>query len=334
MAQQSQTPQKSQKQAPRRKKQVNGANARPRKMGPLGPVRKGPNAGGMGPYLRLLADPCAGEMVSPPYITSGSGYFYRVKSLFTPQVATTGGVAGTKTKANFIYQYTPSGNGANAVIFGGDPTANTNINLISGSPEWGLMNNGSVVDSFRVIASCIRFVPTGDITSRSGLVGRTYSQSPLYSAGAISYMTAEAARAMVTDPTGSANHEIRFLPGNADQAFHTTTVGAGDTNSQGTMVLYLLNVDALTTGTNTIVIQGYIEITTCYEWIPNAVTAPPTIKVSPRYTLNQVLTMLGDKVMDFVFGTNSSQGIVDVLSWGLRRQYGVAEGQNRLRIEL
>lgn len=289
----------------------------------------------MGSYLRLLADPCAGQMVSPPFVTSGSGYFYRVKTLYTPQVATTGGVAGTKTKANYIFQYTPSGNSSTAVIAGGHPTTNTPITLISLTPEWGLMSNGAVVDSFRAIAACVRFVPTGDITSRSGMVGRTYSQSPVYSTGAQSFMTAEIARSMVSEPCGTVNHEIRFLPGNSDQNFHTTTVAASDGQSQGTMTLYLLGVDSTTVGATAIEVNGYIEVTTCYEWVPSSTTSPPTVHVSPRYSLSQVLSTLGDRVMEFVFGGGqNTQGVVDVLSWGVRRAYGVDQGQNRLRVEL
>lgn len=282
------------------------------------PARKeGAGGRGVSDYLRLLADPCRAPLVRAPYAGTGSGYLVRTVNTYRPYAI------GNFLNLDVVAEFTPWN-------FPTPLTAFAVNNGTAGTLQSVLLNNfvtnNAVVRTYRPVAACLKWVPTGPISSRAGVVGRGYAPSKVLqvTAGgvAVNYLSGT----MVQDPNGSVPHEVTWLPSFGDERFG----GNGDANiaGAGSCQLVLLGVDAFYDGTANTYPNGYVEMTVVWEWepelgvssaTPSGIT-PSTAPMSP-YTLQQVLSGIRD-VGRFVLGAAAEATMAYQYAVGARQVRG------------
>lgn len=239
-------------------------------------------------YLRLLADPCGSALTRAPYAGTDSGYLIRTRCTFTPDKGT-----GTGSTNSYMVQWTPAGAATNGFvqrIYG----ASTYATLAQSD----FVTSG-VVAKARPVASCLKWVPTGPVTSRQGVVGLMYSTGAIVTSGATcgGNLTDMLNSCNVLAANGSVPHEVKWLPTIADETFTNPAVSVASEVSGGTVAIVLSGVDA-TAG----VPNGYIEATTIYEWTPaaNQGGAPAVAPASP-FTVKDAISRISD-IGQFLFG--------------------------------
>jgi len=99
--------------------------------------------------------------------------------------------------------------------------------------------------------------------------------------------------AQAYNPNGSTTHEVRWLPTNVDETF----TAANQVNlGAGSMFLAINACDATNTSTTTNNLNGSVEISIVWEWIPDKTAG--SLSVAPRaplpYTSQQVLSTITD----------------------------------------
>jgi len=244
----------------------------------------------MSAYLRLLADPCGASLARAPYAGTDGGYLVRTRLNIPARAGTAVG-----TTNNYILQWTPAGAAQNGFIErAAGQTVNTN------TIQSDFINSG-VVSKARPLASCLKWVPTGPVTSRQGAVGLFYSTGQTFVVGATAagYTDCLALCNSVAS-NGSVPHEVRWLPTAADEFYTNPLVNVASENSGGTVGIVLLGVDAVAGVPN-----GYFEATTIYEWIPAVANgAAPAVAPSLPFTVNDVTSKIHD-MGNFLFGDAS-----------------------------
>ncbi len=240
-------------------------------------------------YLQMLADPCGSAMVHAPYNGTDSGYLIRTRCTFKATNTVT-----TTSTADYFLQWTPAGAAANGFIQqrNGDSTFSTYA-------QSDFLTSG-VVAKARPLASCLKWVPTGPVTNRQGVVGMAYltgqQVTATQSATGVSY--ADMLNGCnVLASNGSSPHEVKWLPTISDQSFTNPNVSIATEVSGGTVIIVLLGVDA----TNGIA-NGYFEATTIYEWTPAVDQgAAPSVRRPIPFTTQDAISQIRD-VGSFLFG--------------------------------
>jgi hypothetical protein len=285
-----------------------------------------------GDWLRLLADPCTGELCRPCYTGADSGYL--VRTLDYQQV--TGVCAGTPgaiIPAQGIAQFTPfNWSTTSGARLNGTPSGGAGVALVeTGFTNFITTNSGSV-RRYRPVAACLKWVPTGPYASRSGVVGWAYTTGTTYSAGAI--VAANAALSLVqhSSPNGSEAHECRWMPTQIDETWTQTAVA--DSESAGTVTLVLFGTDATVQSSGTSFnMNGYIEITVVWEWLPQDTGSAGSSGITAAaraplpFTSQQVLSQVKD-MGAFLFrgavaaGAGVVRGAVEDFVYGVDRGVG------------
>jgi len=160
---------------------------------------------------------------------------------------------------------------------------------------------------YRPVACCMKWIPNGQYANRSGTISYIYnpintltdtSGTNIGSAPAV-LASVLASNAIRSVPNGSENHEICWMPGGADGSFNPGAPGvaltSGAFTSNGAQVTLVgRKIDQTVSGTPgayKITFDGYIEITTVYEWVPGPrlnIVCPPRKPLS--FSLNDVLS--------------------------------------------
>lgn len=265
-------------------------------------------------YDELLRDPCAANLTHAFYAGCESGYLIRTTDLLQINCPAGTGTVGAAANGSFSLAYNPSGYYDNGTYQAAVIAASTagvagrwsyaGVANVTGfpstTPYFTNFISSAVVDRFRPVAACLRWVPTGAASVRSGTVSLGYSQGfpllgtfsssnngPVYSAsGAYSlgqrYST-----------NGSQIHEVRWLPTAPDEGFTTINDFKQGT---GTVSLTGINIDGVYNTTTNVILSGYVELTTVWEWTPSTastgITAAP--KAPPPYTTQQFLSTIED----------------------------------------
>jgi len=223
-----------------------------------------------------------------------SGYLVRTVDTLGLTFGGTGFTAGTaaisgvwqitpfnfSTTTGLIYAAYPSGTGT------GNPFANLGFtNFITG---------GAAVKRYRPVAACAKFVPTGAIGTRSGVVGLSYSPGQIFApADPLATGTTFLSDCQKIDSNGSSSHEVRWLPTAVDENF--TDVAMANNPSAGSLIVVLNGVDGVVAGATSGSVNGYIEITAVWEWVPPRTGGMPAAPKAPLpYTSQQVLSTIGD----------------------------------------
>lgn len=246
-----------------------------------------PRAPGMTPqamdYLRLLADPCHAKLVPAPYAGVGSSLVVRTTDYYNFTAAT--GATGSEP-ARFIAEITPwnypSGITAGNVITGSislvTPTDNFPSNFIQ-IPS---------VHSYRPIAACVKWIPTGPVAGRSGLIGMSYNPSKVTNAGDVAAVDQALSTCQSVASNGSVQHEMIWLPSFGDERF--SKYDEVNINGAGSILLVGQDIDAKNGAP-----YGTVEITIVWEWVPSYGASVTSSSAAPSSTtLQQVLSSIKD----------------------------------------
>lgn len=221
-------------------------------------------------FARLLADPCNAPLCAPTYTGMGTGEYRRYRKIIT--IPTTA-VEGT-------YVVTP---GLNIFKFATHIAANagTNYNYSNFSNIYSPSDSYSL--ECRCLAACIKIRYTGAEQARSGVIGLRTLPFQYINSGQISNIASDMTNNTLINRVGEVMHEVKFVPGNADQGF-TIVTAASNEREMGSFGFSFQGVPA---GSLQIEITAVMEI----ESEPGIV--PTSITPSSHNTLNQVLSALG-----------------------------------------
>lgn len=261
----------------------------------------------------LLRDPCAAELASPCYSGSDAGYLVRTVDFNTPNFPVPTGTVGAATKLDAYYQYTPfnlsTGTG---VVQTGAATGSALPNTSAAGFSNFISNSGGVVFRYRPVACCLKWIPDGAYSNRSGTVGMGYSTGqPLpaglaVSSGIGSLLT----RCQMRQTNGAGPHEVRWLPTAVDENFTDTTAAVN--LGAGSVMLAFAGIDATYNTTTTASANGRIEVTTVWEWVPNAASS---VNIAPQppvgYTTQQVLSTIQDMGQYLFAGLRTASRIMN-----------------------
>lgn len=272
--------------------------------------------GDLAQYLSMLADPCNAEFARAPYGGTGSGYVMRCKTIIpissgSHTDATTSVSSGVVTIVPGLGVYYIAHNRVGQT---GEYYQSFVNDFITAEGD-----NSGIVQKYRVLAACAKFVPTGTYANRRGSVGRTYSPGGQESYSGIITEKVNPLLALGgcnrVSPAGSEEHEVRWLPGFEDQSWTSTNDHGATQDAYGadhaSLSIVLESVDSTHSGGTggqsnwTISVNGYIEYTAIYEWVPDLSRAtpgatdtkasvPPIIAKPPSFTLNEAMRAIGD----------------------------------------
>jgi hypothetical protein len=248
-------------------------------------------------WLRLLADPCAAELVNPPYTGSDAGYLIRTVDSFTPIITGVTGTAGNITTVDYAVWLQPYNYSTTTGYW--DAGAAAGNSFASPAPHGFTTNfittaSGAVM-RYRPVACCLRYVPSGPYSTRSGIAALGYSSGLPVAIGSPTLQPSVFSAAQRIVPVGSEQHEVRWLPTITDEKWTQTT--AGNDLSAGCVFMALKNTDAIVLlGGVTAALNGSFEVTTVWEWVPYSAAAG--VSIAPRapspYTTQSVLSTIRD----------------------------------------
>jgi len=121
--------------------------------------------------------------------------------------------------------------------------------------------------------------------------------------------------------------EIKWLPNNADALWIDLKENAPLSSGGGGIFLVGLGLDGVVAqGGQGAYVNGYVEMTTIWEWLPQQSTGVSMpLKAPNRHTLNDVLSNIKD-IGAFVTGMSHSTGGFGMLSSGWKATRRVAQG--------
>jgi hypothetical protein len=212
-----------------------------------------------------------------------------------PAVTGTGFVAGNAVPIDVFFQWTPFNAAAGApgsgVLSAQALSTSGSLTMAASGPNNFI--TGASVRRFRPIACCVKWIPSGPYASRQGTVGSGYSTGQIANVANVFTTGALLSECMRIAPNGAECHEVRWLPTAVDENF--TAVEVANNTGAGAVFFTLRGVDATATTTTSCTLNGYFEVTTAWEWVPEKATG---LNVAPRaplpYTTQQVLSTIGD----------------------------------------
>jgi len=270
-------------------------------------------------YLQMLNDPCSATPVTAPYIGTEAGYLCRTVDILRPSFANSA-TAGTTVYGDFITSYCPSysfnTSSGTPIVYGNCGFGLSATTAVQRPTNF--VTNGGTVGKYRAVAACLKYVPTGAFGSRSGEIGIGYNPDGHFIASGSS-ITAAAAMPLTQfrGGNGTAPFEVKWLPSAADQTWVDLSASAESFGGGASIFIVGINVDATeAAGGAGAYINGYIEITTIWEWLPLATQGLSMPLKSPsRHTLNDVLSTIKD-IGTFVVGGMKEMNGYGLLSAG------------------
>lgn len=107
---------------------------------------------------------------------------------------------------------------------------------------------------------------------------------------------------------GDIMHEVRWLPTSADETF--TTPIAASSPGVGTVYAILTGIDSTTTSASVATLNGRVEVTTVWEWIPAVFQGLSATPRAPNpYTSQQVLSTIVDMGAYLFRGMRTGTGV-------------------------
>lgn len=245
-------------------------------------------------WERLLRDPCNAQLAPPCYGGADTGYLIRTVDTFTPTGGGVAFVSGSTIPVDATFQWTPYNLSATTGLLYAAAASGATM------PPQTAFGFGNFIVSpsvrrYRPVASCIKFVPTGPYAARRGMIAANYSAGQVFFTGVPNTVSAANAfnACQHIASLGSQAHEVRWLPTAVDENF--TDISVGNNTGAGSSVFVLREVDATATSATTFTINGYLEVVTVWEWIPNTLSS---VSISPKaptpFNTQQVLSTIGD----------------------------------------
>jgi len=266
-------------------------------------------------YDMMIRDPCAAAFARAPYAGGTSGYMARINTSFVPVLIAPAGTVGTKVTANFTYIFQPGAFpgyliGANV---GSTTTSFTNLT------QTGTFLSNAAVRQFRPVAACLKWIPSGPLLDRAGVVAMGYTQAPsktVGAAGAASDHQALANNALRRANNGSDTHEVRWLPAPSDESY-LPTGSTGINNSGACVSMTGVGLDGVYTAATNVTMNGILEFTLIVEWLPEGGQGLSTVpETNLPYTSQQYQSSIADIGNFLLTGTRS---FGDALGRGLAR---------------
>jgi len=253
-------------------------------------------------YDQMLRDPCNANLVAPPYRGTDSGYLIRTTDNIAVTATGAGLTAGNVYASDFIFEYMPQlvSSGATNTAFaagaqapgGGTPVISYATTGTATGPITNFISGSGVVGRFRPAAACLKFIPSGPYTSRQGLIGLGYVQGFVAAPTTTMSIFQTLSQCQMIASNGSRSHEVRWLPTDADESWVVLGSSAG---GAGCVYLVGKGVDSTATSATAAGINGYVEVTTIWEWQPaltNGINAAP--RAPAPFTTQGVLSSIGD----------------------------------------
>lgn len=242
----------------------------------------------------LLRDPCSAPLTAPCYGGSDSGYLVRTVDYFIPGVTGTGFTVGQTVLADYQIYVTPFNFSSSTGIVATGGVAGSGLPSYSNFGISNFITTSTAVRSYRPIACCLKWLPSGPYGTRSGIVGLGYTAGTEVSPGAAAGGTSSAmAACQMQTNNGDAAHEVRWLPTAQDENFSTASSASG--TGAGTVYSTITNIDATATSATTAVANGRFQITVCWEWNPtNYLGISLAPQAPPPFTTQQVLATISD----------------------------------------
>jgi len=263
-------------------------------------------------YLKMLANPCSGPIVTPLYAGTAGAYQVRLNKAVQPNLAIdVSGTIGDHVKLDLVCAYVPG----------------TNVYKIWYALAGAATNNGvqfqtfdffdpanDLIDTYRTLAACTKFNPCGDYSTRSGVIGLILEPSCAYPTNGGETAASSMSKALRRDPIGECVHEFVWAPSDSDAQTSNPTIPAySDNSGKACMTTVLCNVDALYTATDRVSVQGFFEFTGVYEWSPDYTKygkdLSSQLPAVSRTPLNTALHYLGNIGNFAVNGFKALQGV-------------------------
>lgn len=279
------------------------------------PMGRMPGRGTMGPlgndYMKLLSDPCNAKLVPAVYAGMGSSLLVRTTDYY--KFPSDG--SGVAANQNFIFEFTPW-NYPTCVQAGTNGT--NSVTISQQTPFLTNFVTASTVRAYRPIACCVKWIPTGPTSGRSGVIGMAYNPSRTQTAGPVT-VTATLPLCNKVDSNGSTQHEILWLPSFGDERFGAN--GEVNITGAGSVLVVGEDVDGYDGLAN-----GLIECTVVWEWIPESGRSISSSVAAPAATtLQQVLSAIKD-VNSFV--TKGARAVT--MGYNLISRYSEQRGNSFL----
>jgi hypothetical protein len=241
--------------------------------------------------LALWRDPCRADLIHPPYEGTDAGYLVRTVDIYNPGFVptTTGSYTG-----DFYLSWSPWNYGAGTGYVYGGNSAGGAFTLVNDRGPGNFILT-SVVDTYRPVGSCLEWVPTDQVLSRSGTVSMGYVPSVPNPATEVSTIAKILPMCQETVTNGfDKEYSINWLPSMNDERF---TTSAGTVGGVGTVFCALQGVQlpaATVAGTGT-TMGGFFRVTTVWEWTPQFNNG---IQVDPRtpsgWSAAEIMARAGD----------------------------------------
>lgn len=270
------------KQGKQGKKKARGNQNAPRKRG------LSPKELMMKSYDLLMRDPCNADFCYPPYAGTDTGYLVRVTANLQPKVSSTGLTPGASMNGNFLMSIQPS----SFPVFNSGASLTTTITAgLYTHPNVFL--SSATVRSYRAVAACVKWVPTGPVGGRCGLISVGYSPGLTVQVGA-NDVDQLSSNSIERCSNGGGSHEIRWLPTANDEVFNPF-IAAQQWVAGGVNTISGKNVDGVVTSTTELTLNGFVEYTAVYEWIPalaSGLQSQP--KTPPPFSSQEYLSTIQD----------------------------------------
>jgi len=265
-------------------------------------------------YRRLLFDPCSATLVHPPYLGLEAGYLIRTRDVFVPFIANQTQL-GSKVN-DYVVQWSPGNLGpsgaTNLGLFVGGATpggamSGTTGSYISGNRAVSSLQSnfinatGTSVGTYRVVACCMKWIPTGPVLDRQGVVAPIYSPTPLFAAANPPLFADIEQACPEPKANGSESHEIVWIPNNKDQEYGILDAGVLEAGF-GTLTLGLGGIDGTFVNAGyagylyAAIANGRVECTTVWQWTARGVAngLTQTLTSPPKHSVNDVLADVVD----------------------------------------
>jgi hypothetical protein len=241
-------------------------------------------------WRNLLRDPCGAEMAPPCYAGADTGYLIRTVDMIHP-IGTGSGftAAGSPYYLDASFQYTPFNASASSGL----------LNYLPGTTAMNPTGTQNFITStgaakrYRPVAACMKFIPTGPYGARGGMVGSAYSAGQVEVFPDTFTPISMIPECQHVCPLGSEPHEVRWLPTAVDENF--TNVNMTSNTGAGTINMILIGADWAYNSATQVTLNGYLELSTVWEWIPANLSG---VNIAPRspspYTSQQILATIGD----------------------------------------
>lgn len=245
-------------------------------------------------YRRLLADPCGGPLVSAVGLGPTTGLLSRQKyvvpveflNVASDAASPSGDFVAVLSLVNGVLRISSNASGAPGTGY-----------LVSTDLKTGILQSG-VCHSYRPVAGCIRWVPSGNISTRSGTVSTGYVGDKVDCVATTAkdiYEHMTLCQKMESNTGTGEMIEARWIPSSPDDLdFKSRNITYSFDN--GNVIMACRGIDKTTSANpNYTYANGFFEVTAIWEWIPTPYSGiVSTVQAGSTNNLNQILASLGD----------------------------------------